>query len=782
MSALLQRIVVKNVGVLKAFNTPRSPLLDQLTSFYARNGRGKTTLAAILRSAGTNDPAEILGRRTLGQGGANPEIILLFDTESVRFDSGRWQSPINRIEVFDGNFISDNLYAGEGVDLSHDRSLFKVVLGRSGVKLARHLEFFAAAAKRTGQVLKDAEAALSDDLPSDLSREEFLALVEDTELEEKIEQAEKNLKGVLQADRLTKLRNLQPLAIPEIPSNVSQTIGRTIRHVDASARDHLAEHFKKFQLGKQGEAWVRFGLEHIRDDSCPFCGKIDVQETGLVTLYTQIFGDAYKRHFEDIQDLSEQIDKLLGPDARSALSATATANVETLASWSEFYALGRAQLPALTEALDEVAAAYRELRALLDAKRQSPLVAIHDDEALERAAVSMGRATTALAGYNGIVLELEKLVENRKLGTALTEAQARVQLSNLLKRKRRNDPGVQSRILAALKAKRRDSRSKHIRGLVQDRLKEANKSAAEHYHVSVNNYLKQFGTKFFISQITNAMTGNVGSVEYGLIVRGHTVKRGRGREKRDEPTFMNTLSTGDKTTLAFAFFLANLDRLSPVDFAKRIVVFDDPLSSHDSHRRGKTVDILSELSRRCSQVIVLSHDAHFLRRLHRRCNHIPKVAYEIEFDGPEDWSVAKTADLNELCESEHARQVRKIHTYYELRHGDPSDIGAAIRTVLETYFRAAYRAYFPADVDLGEIVRRIRARGPSHPCWAACSDLDSCNVNTLDRHHGDDPNVRPREPMDPDELHALAGTCLLLVHDIELESIGSLEVAAEGLQ
>jgi wobble nucleotide-excising tRNase len=149
VSALLKRIVVKNVGVLKAFYTPRAPQLERLTSFYARNGRGKTTLSAILRSAGMNDPVPILGRRTLGRQGVNPEVILIFENGKVRFDNDRWQESIGRIDVFDGDFISDNLYAGESVELTHDRSLFTIILGKAGVKLAKHQEFFVAAAKRT---------------------------------------------------------------------------------------------------------------------------------------------------------------------------------------------------------------------------------------------------------------------------------------------------------------------------------------------------------------------------------------------------------------------------------------------------------------------------------------------------------------------------------------------------------------------------------------------------------------------------------------------------------
>ena len=125
------------------------------------------------------------------------------------------------------------------------------------------------------------------------------------------------------------------------------------------------------------------------------------------------------------------------------------------------------------------------------------------------------------------------------------------------------------------------------------------------------------------SAFSNSMTGNTGSIDYGLVVRGHKVERGRGDMPESVPSFRNTLSTGDKTTLAFAFFLAGLERLS--DLKDRVVVFDDPMSSHDSHRKSKTVDLLKNLLSRCSQIIVLSHDEHFLRQVCRRCHETTNV-------------------------------------------------------------------------------------------------------------------------------------------------------------
>ncbi len=164
----------------------------------------------------------------------------------------------------------------------------------------------------------------------------------------------------------------------------------------------------------------------------------------------------------------------------------------------------------------------------------------------------------------------------------------------------------------------------------------ANEDAAVHSHQRVNHYLSRFGASFIISKITNSMQGNVGQSDYGLLIKGETVLRGRGRQADAIPTFRNTLSAGDKTTLALAFFLAKLD--SDTTLNCKTLVVDDPLSSHDSHRRRETVNAIKDLCGRCLQVIVLSHDDFLLREVERRCVGVPCAAFEIDFDGGDEWS------------------------------------------------------------------------------------------------------------------------------------------------
>ena len=81
------------------------------------------------------------------------------------------------------------------------------------------------------------------------------------------------------------------------------------------------------------------------------------------------------------------------------------------------------------------------------------------------------------------------------------------------------------------------------------------------------------------------------------------------------PSFSTTLSPGDRRLLALAFFFSSLD--GDPDLPGDTVVFDDPASGLDKRRKTSVVDAVMGFVGR-AQVIVLSHDAEFIRMLRDR--------------------------------------------------------------------------------------------------------------------------------------------------------------------
>lgn len=759
---MYKKIVIRNVGVLKAFDAGNSPPLSQLTMFYARNGRGKSTLTAVMRAARDGCSKTVMARRSLGNNAAEPEITLVSDGGNRLFKGGKWQHKQSPIEVFDATFIADNLFAGEMIELPQDRGLFSVIIGEEGVRLANLLERFNVHAKAAASKLKDADAALNDDLPSDIAREAFFALTTNPAYADLLDIAEKSLKSVQQADKIAAFKQLEIIAAPVLPADMSKVFSTTVPDIDAASRDRLANHFQLFELGKQGEAWVNYGVEHIHDDSCPFCARPNADELGMVALYGQIFGEQYKAHIATITSASTALHNALGEEARSAIAATLAANAASAKAWEEYVQLG-IKLPDCADLGTDLAEAHLGTKGLLDRKRESPLEAVEGVEATAKANAAISRAASSLATYNSAVETLNAVAKAaQSASTTITEDDAKLAVSNAKRRiARTEDPGVQRRIEEYLSAWRRDERAKNGRKVTQKKLKDANDSAADHYHLRVNHHLERFGVSARITRPTNSMAGNAGASDYSLVIRGESVPRGRGPGADPIPSFRNTLSTGDKTTLALAFFLAKLERDGLLN--QKVVVFDDPLASHDSHRRGKTVEAIKELCGRCLQLIVLSHDEYFLRDVEKRCVDTTKASYQMEYSNGDEWSIAEHVRLTDLCRSDHTKRLDKLAAYADHRHGDPDDIVLHVRQVIETHFRRSYTAYFPHNRNLGQMVRDIDNHSGTHPCSGVRNRMETLHTSTCDNHHGDDANVMPKKGVDRDALKVIVNDALELI-------------------
>src|ERR1039457_82905 len=121
---MLQKIIsIKNVGRFRNCGAVGDVTFCRFTFIFSENGRGKTTLCAILRSLFTNTPALVMGRATLGSLD-DPEAQILFagNNAPIAFRNGAWSAPYPDIAVFDGTYVSDNVFAGDFVDTAHRRN------------------------------------------------------------------------------------------------------------------------------------------------------------------------------------------------------------------------------------------------------------------------------------------------------------------------------------------------------------------------------------------------------------------------------------------------------------------------------------------------------------------------------------------------------------------------------------------------------------------------------------------------------------------------------------
>src|SRR5690606_16129712 len=122
-------------------------------------------------------------------------------------------------------------------------------------------------------------------------------------------------------------------------------------------------------------------------------------------------------------------------------------------------------------------------------------------------------------------------------------------------------------------------------------------------------------------------------------------------------------------------------------------ILDDPVSSMDRNRRHQTIRRIATLATSCKQLIVLSHDAYFLRdleeQLRKQVGTPPRIlGISRTYSG---YSAFGSCDLEEVCASDYYRHHRMVDDYVRGEHTtNIRDVAKAIRPLLEGYLHRRF--------------------------------------------------------------------------------------------
>jgi hypothetical protein len=170
---------------------------------------------------------------------------------------------------------------------------------------------------------------------------------------------------------------------------------------------------------------------------------------------------------------------------------------------------------------------------------------------------------------------------------------------------------------------------------------------------------------------------------------------------------------------------------------------------------------------RCAQVIVLSHDATFLKQVWDKAPATERISLTIA-DHRAQGSKIMPVDLERACQGRTATDIDDLQTFLTGGAGSLLDIIRKMRVVLETYCWTTYPASFQAAQDwLGEIVRKTREGGSAHPIAALYDELDQINDYTSQYYHGEDVADATPDQIDPTELTGYVRRTLKIVNALQ---------------
>ncbi len=311
---------IQNIGRFETARPTHGATFGSCTLVFGENGWGKSTLADILRSLTTNNPAILAGRTTLAAD-APPKAVLRFGTENAIFENAVWAGPRPRIAVYDSAFINANVFSGDIVSADHLKSQYGLVVGEEGVRRVRRIVELDEENRANNAAIRTAESELNAVIrtvaPPAMKLEDFLALDERVGIDDAIATQDAKVQQARRAKELKAAAEPTPFPLPTETARLRDILRSTIDEVAeqalAKVRVHITAHECRAKEGDTAhESWLEDGLVFFGEDQCPFCGQPLTDRT-LVDAYKNFFGAAYKELGASVKKTREILSRATGP-------------------------------------------------------------------------------------------------------------------------------------------------------------------------------------------------------------------------------------------------------------------------------------------------------------------------------------------------------------------------------------------------------------------------------------------------------------------------------------
>jgi wobble nucleotide-excising tRNase len=700
---LIERIqLLRNVGQFDSVNAGQLAL-SKLTMIYAENGRGKTTLASILRSAGNGDASIIAERRRL-TAQHPPHIVLTDGVGAVTFQNGVWSRTIPDIVVFDDMFVAENVCSGVELETEHRQNLHELILGAQGVTLNTGLQGHVAAVEEHNKRLRGLGEAIPAAARGRLSVDAFCALEARADIAEAIQEVERGLAAARSADAVRTQATFIPLQLPAFDMEaIMHLLQRDLAGLEAGAAARVQAHLSR--LGKGGEAWVADGMPRVEGasveaphDTCPFCAQ-NLTGSPLIAHYQAYFSDAYAGLKADIIEQGKSVSAVHGEDMPAAFERAVRVAAQTREFWAAF-----AAVPEISIDTAEIGRAWKAARegvlVSLRAKHAAPLEAatlpaavIEAVEAFHRFRDAVAQASAVLQDANGTLERIKEQAASANVATLEAD------LTKLLAVRARHTPDVATACQAYTDEKAAKGATERLRDQARAALDQYRTTIFPTYETAINVYLRKLGAGFRLGSVNSVNTRGGSSCTYNVLINDVPVSI----TAASGPSFRNTLSAGDRNTLALAFFFASLEH--DPNLGRKIVVIDDPMTSLDEHRNRNTLHEMRQLLGRVDQMIVLSHSKSFLCPLWQDATPAMRVAIRIDRvrDGQnQDGSTLTTWNVHHDCVSDHDHRHELVRSYLQTANAaQERSVATALRPILEAFMRVAYPDAFLPGALLG---------------------------------------------------------------------------------
>lgn len=592
---------IKKAGVWSDFSAAGDPVLAPRTLIYGFNGSGKTTLSRIFSSIERESLEERLPPETTFKIETSDNTVVTQDPISNPFGK--------KLLVFNGDFVTRNFAwddsSANGIAyLSEKKLVARREYNEITPKLSaaeKYTKLMGLEKTRANKSFADFKTRVARNVRELASSSTYTQSYDARKIQAHYEKASFNPEQQLSVENLKASQEIlmqrEPLPelefSPNLPSEIVDWFRKSHSLLTGSISTIALE---EFEAHSDALRWVEEGLHYHEDNSvadCLLCGNSfsENRRAQLRALFDNSWSEAIKMLNDAITEgrIYQQSMRELYRSIPNETELTAEERVSFAAS------------KASTEAaLMQFGGRIGELLKCLEARVANPTKnAIVEDE------LAGFDLDDWLANYKKIEEAISAILKKHNLAFA-SFAKMQADAFKL----------IETHVLAS-----NQSEWNSLRKAV-DEAEAAHKKGSEEERLlsgrllELRNDLQDHGVG--ADKMNDLIWAYLGHKELRLVAEeaGYKILRPNG-------TPATELSEGERTAVSFCFFLTQL-AAEGREIKDLVVVIDDPVSSLDTAARTFAYSLMTRMTKKCAQVIVLTHNTNFMNMVKREFQNLQR--------------------------------------------------------------------------------------------------------------------------------------------------------------